>query len=43
VAWLETTYGIRIPPVDLVPENFQSVEIIAGYMVQLLGSTDGTP
>ena len=35
VSWIESTYALKIPPVNLVPENFQSVEIIAAYVEQL--------
>lgn len=36
VSWLETTYRVRIPPTDLVPDHFQTVEIIGAYMDRLL-------
>lgn len=36
VSWIESTYDLRIPVVDLVPENFQSPAIIADYVSGLL-------
>ena len=41
VSWIEATYEQRIPPVDLVPENLQSVEVIADYIAGLLEEKSG--
>ena len=27
----ETRFGVQVPDTDLVPENFRSVEVMAGY------------
>jgi acyl carrier protein len=36
VAWIESTYALKVPAVDLVPENLQSIRIIADYVAGLL-------
>ncbi len=38
VSWIESTYALKIPVVDLVPENFQSPAIIGDYIARLLGN-----
>ena len=37
VAFLEKTYETKIPPADLTPANFMTVEKIAGYLEGLVG------
>ena len=32
IAHLETTFAIRIPPTDLVPQNFRTVRVMARYL-----------
>lgn len=32
VAWIEETFGIRVPDTDLLPENFDTVQRLAAYM-----------
>ncbi len=32
VAFVESTYGIRVPNADLVPDNFDSVSRLAAYV-----------
>jgi len=34
VAHLEATYALKIPPGDLVPENFRTIEVMAEYVNQ---------
>ena len=34
VAHLEGAYGLKIPPGDLVPENFRTIEVMADYVNQ---------
>lgn len=36
VAFLEKSYDIKIPPADLTPANFMTVEKIAGYLKRLI-------
>ncbi len=38
VSWIESTYDLKIPVVDLVPENFQSPAIIGDYVTRLLST-----
>jgi acyl carrier protein len=40
IAHLEKTYGIAVDEDDMVPENFDSVEAIAGYVRQKQGSAE---
>ena len=35
VAHLETTLKIKIPPTDLIPENFRSVSVMTTYIESL--------
>ena len=32
VAWIEESFGIRVPDSDLLPENFDTVQRLAAYM-----------
>lgn len=32
VAWIEETFGIRVPDSDLLPENFDTVQRLATYL-----------
>ncbi len=32
IAHLEATFGVTIPPTDLVPQNFRTVRVMAGYL-----------
>ena len=32
VAWIEETFGVRVPDADLLPENFDSVQRLAAYI-----------
>lgn len=32
IAYVESTFGINIPPADLVPQNFRTVRIMAAYL-----------
>ena len=32
IARLQSTYEYKIPPTDLVPENFQSINAMAAYL-----------
>lgn len=34
VAFVSKTYGIEVPPADILPENFDSVSKLAGYIGQ---------
>jgi acyl carrier protein len=34
VAHLETTFGMRIPPTDLVPEHFRTIRLMADYLAR---------
>lgn len=34
IAHVESTLGIAIPPIDLVPQNFRSVRAMAGYLAR---------
>ena len=38
VAHLEGAYSLKIPPGDLVPENFRTIEVMADYVIQRLGN-----
>ena len=38
VAFLEQTFDIRVPENDLVPERFQTIQSIAGYVETLVDS-----
>ena len=37
IAHLESTFAMKIPPPDLIPENFRTVRVMAAY----LRGTDG--
>jgi acyl carrier protein len=41
VASLEGRFGIRVDEYDLLPENFESIRAIAGYVNQRLGMNGG--
>ncbi|NTV50335.1 MAG: acyl carrier protein [Geobacteraceae bacterium] len=32
VAWIEETFGIRVPDSDLLPENFDTVQRLTTYL-----------
>ena len=32
VAWIEETFGVRVPDADLLPENFDTVQRLAAYI-----------
>jgi acyl carrier protein len=32
IAHVETTFGVSIPPTDLIPENFRTVRVMAAYL-----------
>jgi len=32
IAWIENTFGIKVADVDLIPENFDSVQRLASYL-----------
>ena len=32
VAWVEATYGIKIPPEDFTIRNFRTAELLSGYI-----------
>jgi acyl carrier protein len=32
VAWIEETYGVKVRDMDLLPENFDSVNQLAAYI-----------
>jgi acyl carrier protein len=32
VAHLETTFGVKIPPTDLVPEHFRTIRLMANHV-----------
>lgn len=32
VAWIEETFGMRVPDTDLLPENFDTVQRLSDYM-----------
>lgn len=32
IAFLETTYAVKIPPGDLIPDHFKTVQAMAEYM-----------
>jgi acyl carrier protein len=34
VAWVEESFGFRVPDEDLLPENFDSVQRLAGYLAR---------
>lgn len=38
VAFLEKTHGLRIPDADLLPENLDSIDAIAGYIARRRGN-----
>jgi acyl carrier protein len=35
IAHLESTYGVRIPPTDLVPQNFRTVRTMTAYLLRI--------
>ena len=37
IAHLETTLDTKIPPRDLVPQNFRSVRVMSSYLEELAG------
>jgi acyl carrier protein len=36
VLWIEESYGIDVTESDLVPENFDSIDALAGYIARRL-------
>jgi acyl carrier protein len=38
ITFLETTAGVRVPEVEMVPENFESVEAIEAFVARLRGA-----
>lgn len=38
IAFIETEFGIVIPDEDLLPENFISIKVIAGYLTSRLAA-----
>lgn len=32
ISFLEKTYSLKIPPVDLVPQNFKTIQVMAAYL-----------
>jgi acyl carrier protein len=39
---LESTYDFRIPDGDVLPENLDSIDAIAGYVARRLAAGDGS-
>ena len=38
IGFVESTYGMEVPDADLVPENFDSIANVVGYVSRRLGS-----
>lgn len=38
VAWIEDTYGVKVRDMDLLPENFDSVNRLAAYISRNVAS-----
>jgi acyl carrier protein len=38
IAFVEKEFRCKIPPQDLVPENFRTIRTMAGYLEELAGS-----
>lgn len=36
ISHLQSKYDYTIPPTDLVPENFKTIQIMSGYLAQRL-------
>lgn len=34
IAHLEATFGTKIPPTDLIPQNFRTVRVMAAYLAR---------
>ena len=34
VVWVEETYGFKVPDEDLLPENFDTVKFLGGYIAR---------
>lgn len=34
VAWIEDTFGIKVPDTDLLPENFDTVQRLSAYLIR---------
>ena len=32
IAHLESALGMKIPPTDLIPENFRTIHVMSGYL-----------
>lgn len=39
VAWIEETFGFRVPDADLLPENFDSISCLGRYISRNLLSS----
>ena len=35
IGHLETTFAMKIPPTDLIPQNFRTVRVMAAYVAKL--------
>ena len=43
IAHLESTFGVTIPPADLIPDNFRTVRVMAAYLTQQGADPNGGP
>jgi acyl carrier protein len=43
IAHLEATFHVRIPPTDLIPDNFRTVRVMAAYLAGHVGRGVSAP